>query len=39
MDGVELFRRAKRLRANIRAILITPARTLEKLRAAIDAGM
>ena len=39
MDGVELFRRARRLRANIRAILITPARTLEKLRAAIDAGM
>jgi two-component system alkaline phosphatase synthesis response regulator PhoP len=39
MDGVELFRRAKRLRANIRAILVTSVRTYEKLQAAIDAGM
>lgn len=39
MDGVELFRRARRLRANVRAILVTPVRTFEKFRAAIDAGM
>lgn len=39
MNGVELFRRAKRLRANIHAILITPTRTLEEFRAAIDAGI
>lgn len=39
MDGVELFRRARRLSANIRAILVTSVRTYEKLQAAIDAGM
>jgi DNA-binding NtrC family response regulator len=39
MDGVELFRRAKRLSANIRAILVTSVRTYERLQAAIDAGM
>jgi CheY-like chemotaxis protein len=35
MDGVELFRRAKRLRANIRAILVTSVRTYEKLQARV----
>ena len=39
MDGVELFRRARRLRANIRAVLMTTVRSYEKLQAAIDAGM
>lgn len=39
MDGVELFRRARGLRANIRGILVTTARTYERLKAAIDAGM
>jgi DNA-binding NtrC family response regulator len=39
MDGVELFRQAIGLRPNIRGILVTTARTYERLQAAIDAGM
>lgn len=39
MDGVELFRRARRLHANIGAILVTSVRPYEKNRAAIEAGM
>jgi CheY-like chemotaxis protein len=39
MDGVELFRRARALCPNIRGVLVTTARTHEKLQAAIDAGM
>ena len=39
MGGMELFRRAKGLRANIRAVLMTTVRSYEELQAAIDAGM